>query len=175
MFSPCLYWFYYEYVLYGVENQRRVHFAMPVRNGLYDMLDYAGQVEEAAKSHKKERKEQKGKVEETEGGKIPSTEEFLSGFWKEDKLVTAWITSTALRSSSLNRFWLFSSIRFSSSLSSEYLMKSRTSRRLDWNFIISSSVICAGARREDTQHGGIPQWILERRQTDPLHHCDHLV
>ena len=87
-----------EYVLYGVENQRRVHFAMPVRNGLYDMLDYAGQVEEAAKSHKKERKEQKGKVEETEGGKIPSTEEFLSGFWKEDKLIPS-ITVTILFSS----------------------------------------------------------------------------
>ena len=62
------------------------------------MLDYAGQVEEAAKSHKKERKEQKGKVEETEGGKIPSTEEFLSGFWKEDKLIPS-ITVTILFSS----------------------------------------------------------------------------
>ena len=53
---------------------------------------------EAAKSHKKERKEQKGKVEETEGGKIPSTEEFLSGFWKEDKLIPS-ITVTILFSS----------------------------------------------------------------------------
>ncbi len=33
-----------EYVLYGVENQSRVHLAMPVRNGLYDMLEYVGQV-----------------------------------------------------------------------------------------------------------------------------------
>ena len=31
-----------EYVLYGVENQSRVHFAMPVRNYLYDALEYAG-------------------------------------------------------------------------------------------------------------------------------------
>ncbi len=76
-----------EYVLYGVENQRRVHFAMPVRNGLYDMLDYAGQVEEAAKSHKKERKEQKGKAGGMQGKKQPSTGEFLSGFWRKDRLL----------------------------------------------------------------------------------------
>ena len=34
-----------EYVLYGVENQVRIHYAMAVRNNLYDALDYAAQVE----------------------------------------------------------------------------------------------------------------------------------
>ena len=97
-----------EYVLYGVENQSRVHFAMPVRNYLYDALEYAGQVEEAAKSRKKKREERKRKAEKagqagktgagiTDEGdkKEPDAEEFLSGFGKEDKLIPS-ITLTIL-------------------------------------------------------------------------------
>ncbi len=94
-----------EYVLYGVENQSRVHFAMPVRNYLYDALEYAGQVEEAARSHKKEREEQKKKTREAgkyegeetdgQGRKTFGSEEFLSGFGKEDKLIPS-ITVTIL-------------------------------------------------------------------------------
>ena len=38
-----------EYILYGVENQTEIHYAMAVKNNLYDALKYAGQVEEAAK------------------------------------------------------------------------------------------------------------------------------
>lgn len=72
-----------EYVLYGVENQSEIHYAMAVKNNLYDALEYAGQVEEAAKSHRKERKQKK----ELEHKKIPNTGEFLSGFWKEDRLI----------------------------------------------------------------------------------------
>ncbi len=45
-----------EYVLYGAESQAEIHYAMPVKNNLYDALEYAGQVEEAAKSHRKEMK-----------------------------------------------------------------------------------------------------------------------
>ncbi len=92
-----------EYVLYGVENQSRVHYAMPVRNYLYDALEYVGQVDEAAKSHKKEREERKKKEEKAgesekageDGKKIFSDEEFLSGFWKEDRLIPS-ITVTIL-------------------------------------------------------------------------------
>ncbi len=50
-----------EYVLYGVENQSSIHYAMAVKNNLYDALDYAAQVEEAARSHRKDRKEEEGK------------------------------------------------------------------------------------------------------------------
>ena len=39
-----------EYVLYGAENQAEIHYAMAVKNNLYDALEYAGQVEEAAKT-----------------------------------------------------------------------------------------------------------------------------
>ncbi len=78
-----------EYVLYGAENQARIHYAMAVKNNLYDALEYAGQVEEMAKSHRQEmkkRKEQDG-TESGEDKKIPNSGEFLSGFWAEDRLI----------------------------------------------------------------------------------------
>ena len=56
-----------EYVLYGAENQAEIHYAMPVKNNLYDALEYAGQVEEAAKSHRKEMKRKKGEGEAWDG------------------------------------------------------------------------------------------------------------
>ncbi len=64
------------YLILGVENQSEVHYAMPVRNMLYDVLEYAGQVENTTKTHRKN-KEYKG----------VSTGEFLSGFYKNDKLI----------------------------------------------------------------------------------------
>ncbi len=78
-----------EYVLYGAENQTEIHFAMAVKNNLYDALEYAGQVEETAKSHRKEMKRKKEQRETTaeEGRKTPSTGEFLSGFWADDRLI----------------------------------------------------------------------------------------
>lgn len=48
-----------EYVLYGVENQTEIHYAMAVKSNLYDALDYAGQVEEAARSHRNARKKER--------------------------------------------------------------------------------------------------------------------
>lgn len=78
-----------EYVLYGAENQAEIHYAMAVKNNLYDVLEYAGQVEEAAKSHRKEMKQKKeqGAADTDSDKKTPSTGEFLSGFWKEDRLI----------------------------------------------------------------------------------------
>lgn len=78
-----------EYVLYGAENQTEIHYAMAVKNNLYDALEYAGQVEEAAKSHRKEmkRKKEQGKTYAEGGRKIPNKGEFLSGFWAEDRLI----------------------------------------------------------------------------------------
>lgn len=76
-----------EYVLYGAENQAEIHYAMPVKNNLYDALEYAGQVEEAAKSHRKAMKKRKGELSVDEDRKTPSSGEFLSGFWKEDRLI----------------------------------------------------------------------------------------
>jgi hypothetical protein len=65
------------YLLMGIENQSNVHYAMPVRNMLYDAAQYAKQVETAAASHRTNRKQ----------GKTVSKDEFLSGFYKEDRLL----------------------------------------------------------------------------------------
>ena len=64
-----------SYVILGIENQTDIHYAMPVRNLVYDGLQYSKQVSQKAAGHRKKR--EKG----TAGGA-----EFLSGFYKEDKL-----------------------------------------------------------------------------------------
>lgn len=61
------------YFLLGIENQSEVHYAMPVRNMLYDSLNYSGQVSKIEKIHKRN----KDKL---------SSAEYLSGFTKEDKI-----------------------------------------------------------------------------------------
>ena len=73
------------YILLGIEAQTNVDYAMPVRNMVYDGLQYAKQVEDAAKSHrqKKMNKEQR----ELDDGKRTNRGEFLSGFYKNDKLI----------------------------------------------------------------------------------------
>lgn len=62
------------YAVLGIENQTEVHYAMPVRNMLYDALEYTGQVRQTASAH---RENKEFKV--TNG-------EYLSGFYKTDKL-----------------------------------------------------------------------------------------
>ena len=71
------------YLLLGVEAQSEVHHAMPVKNMVYDALQYAAQVEEAARSHKEARKAKKPK----EMAKKPDAGEYLSGFYREDRLI----------------------------------------------------------------------------------------
>ena len=61
------------YLVVGIENQTDIHYAMVVRNMLYDALNYSSQVERYAKLHRK--------------NKDVSDAEFLSGFAKDDKLV----------------------------------------------------------------------------------------
>lgn len=70
------------YCLMGVENQTSVHYAMPVRNAEYDVLQYAKQVENISKEHRKDKD-------------FHSSAEYLSGFCKEDKLIPV-ITITIL-------------------------------------------------------------------------------
>ena len=63
------------YLLLGIENQSQIHYAMPVRNMLYDAIQYVTQVDDAARSHKM-------------SDKMPETRaEFLSGFYKTDRLL----------------------------------------------------------------------------------------
>ena len=70
------------YLLLGIESQSEIHYAMPVRNMVYDALQYAAQVEEAARSHRAARKA--GDPKELD--KKLTAGEFLSGFHKEDRL-----------------------------------------------------------------------------------------
>lgn len=75
------------YILLGGEIQDKVHYAMPVKNMLYDAIDYASQVDAARRSYRKSNQEA-GIV--TENGALTirlTREEFLSGFRREDKLI----------------------------------------------------------------------------------------
>ena len=65
-----------SYVLLGIENQTDVHYAMPVRNAIYDALQYGRQVADIAADHRRNKKDFPGK----------SNGEYLSGFFKEDHI-----------------------------------------------------------------------------------------
>lgn len=60
-------------ILIGVEAQADIHYAMPVKNMIYDALNYGYQVKEAARKHKQSRD-------------YTDSAEFLSGFQAGDKL-----------------------------------------------------------------------------------------
>ena len=62
------------YCILAVENESKINYAMPVKDGLYDFMQLAKQVTETAKSHKK-------------SNIMPTADEYLSGFWKSDRLL----------------------------------------------------------------------------------------
>lgn len=62
------------FVLLGIENQGDIHYAMPVKNMIYDSMNYGAQVTETAGRHRKNKE-------------YGSGAEFLSGFKKDDKLI----------------------------------------------------------------------------------------
>ena len=64
------------YLILGIENQAEEHYAMPVKNMIYDAAQYDKQVKRAASSHRN-----------SEESKEINTGEFLSGFYKDDKLL----------------------------------------------------------------------------------------
>lgn len=63
-----------DFCFFGCENQEDIHFAMPVRNMLYDSLSYTNQIAELWKFHNK------GIGQDLEPA------EYLSRFQKEDKI-----------------------------------------------------------------------------------------
>ena len=63
-----------DFCLFACENQEEIHYAMPVRNMLYDSLSYTNQIAELWKSHNK------GTGQDLEPA------EYLSRFRKEDKI-----------------------------------------------------------------------------------------
>lgn len=62
-----------EFVILGIENQQKIHYAMPLRTLLYDALGYLKEYQEITKSRKKKPGKQ-------------TKEEFLSGMHKDDRL-----------------------------------------------------------------------------------------
>ena len=65
---------YLARIIVGVEEQSETHYAMPVRNMLYDALNYSGQVNGIGEKNRKD-------------GLLVTSAEFLSGIRKEDKLI----------------------------------------------------------------------------------------
>ncbi|MCI8483634.1 MAG: hypothetical protein HFH41_04755 [Lachnospiraceae bacterium] len=62
-----------EFVVFGLESQQRIHYAMPLRTLLYDGLGYLKEYQELAHFHK-------------EAKDFMTKDEFLSGIRKEDRL-----------------------------------------------------------------------------------------
>ena len=78
------------YVILGAELQDKVHYGMPVKDGLYDMIGYAKQISELRRSYRKASEEPDEGELTAEDGDLRirlSSEEFLSGLRKGDKLV----------------------------------------------------------------------------------------
>ena len=68
-----------NYLILGVENQMEVHYAMPVRNMVYDTLQYDKQVAMIAADNRRNKR--------FSSGNIRNSGEFLSGFLKTDKIL----------------------------------------------------------------------------------------
>lgn len=77
------------YIILGAEIQGKVHYAMPVKDGLYDWIGYSKQVEEARRSFTQNDVSDDADLYAEDGVlKIKLTsEEFLSGFRKTDRLI----------------------------------------------------------------------------------------
>ena len=63
------------YLLLAAELQSELHYAMPARNMLYDAIQYTEQIEAITKTHRSHK------------DKAENVGEFLSGFYKSDKLL----------------------------------------------------------------------------------------
>ncbi len=76
------------YRVVGIENQAEIHYALPVRNGVYDFLQLSHQVSKAASAHRQAMKESKLKqADDLQEKEEPTDGEFMSGFWKTDHLI----------------------------------------------------------------------------------------
>ncbi len=88
------------YLLLGIENQSDVNYAMPVKDMVYDALQYAAQVEQTARTHREAREGAKQSMPNTSAGYPEKTKrsekakkvrisggEYLTGFYKSDRLI----------------------------------------------------------------------------------------
>ncbi|MCD7882438.1 MAG: transposase, partial [Lachnospiraceae bacterium] len=65
---------HFAYMIFGIEAQTHIHYAMPVRNLVYDGLQYAAQVEQF-------------RIRHDLSGNEGVTDEFLSGLYRGDRLL----------------------------------------------------------------------------------------
>ena len=76
------------YCVMGIENQADIHYALPVKNGVYDFLQLSHQVSEAVNTHRQAMKESKStQADNPQEKEAPTNGEFLSGFYKADRLI----------------------------------------------------------------------------------------
>ena len=76
------------YVFLGIENQAFIHYAIAVKNMLYDAMNYDKQVRNAGNSYKESRKNSKSNnSDDISDAPQLHGDEFPSNFRKEDKLV----------------------------------------------------------------------------------------
>ena len=71
----------------GLELQSHIHYAMPVRTMLYDAIEYEAQVQRTASLRSRERKSRSCEAEYINASRERESDEFLSGFRKDDKLI----------------------------------------------------------------------------------------
>ena len=62
---------------WGSRTKTDIHYAMPVKNAIYDALQYGRQVSEIAARHRAERKHRNLEKKVSDGG-------YLAGFYKKD-------------------------------------------------------------------------------------------
>ena len=79
-----------NYLLCGLELESIIDYSMPARNFFYDALNYDKQIREISANHRREQKEKSSKstdvTEPTDSIRKLTPGEFLSGFWKDDRL-----------------------------------------------------------------------------------------
>ena len=74
------------YLILGIENQEKIHLAMPVQVMLKDSMQYSSQIQAAARAYKKEREDAKDEEREPAARLLPGSE-FLSGLKEDDRLI----------------------------------------------------------------------------------------
>ena len=73
-----------DYLLLGIENQTEIHYAMPVRNMIYDALQYGNQVAAIAAQNVKEKKaptRDRISVRLLQSRQTPASHHSCASFW----------------------------------------------------------------------------------------------
>ena len=72
-----------DYLLLGIENQTEIHYAMPVRNMIYDALQYGNQVAAIAAQNVKEKKADTRRISVRllQSRQTPASHHSCASFW----------------------------------------------------------------------------------------------